>query len=140
MTQHTLRKLKIAALWLAILVAGIAAGWTGYRREESRMLVTLLNVAQRSAVAIDPTELRRLTGTPADLTGGTYAAMKERLQKLRAVDPQVRFVYIFRFVPETGKVIFMADSTQLSPTSLPSASRDTAENAILNLRLSSFGP
>jgi PAS domain S-box-containing protein len=110
MTQHNLRKLKAAGLWVGIAVAGVAVGWLGYRREEHRAIAALLNDARRSAVAIDVAGLRPLAGTRADLTTGAYAALKQRLQALGAVDPRVRFVYVFRAEPATGRVIFLADS------------------------------
>ncbi|MSU72948.1 MAG: hypothetical protein EXS43_11500 [Opitutus sp.] len=107
MSPHQSRKLKSAALWLAILLAGLAAGWFGAQTRRAEILTRLADEARRSAVAIDPADLRRLAGTRADRETPTYAVVKDRLQKLAAVDLQVRFGYVFRFVPETGKVIFL---------------------------------
>lgn len=76
------------------------------------MTATLLNNATLSAVAIEQSELARLTGTRADLGTAPCAAMKARLQKLSAVDPRVRFVYIFRAGPGPGTVVYLADSVQ----------------------------
>jgi PAS domain S-box-containing protein len=38
--------------------------------------------------------------------------MKRRLMRLQSATPRVRFVYVFRFMPETGKVIFLGDSAK----------------------------
>lgn len=121
MTPHTLRQLQTAALWCAVAAVTAVAGWFGYGREEERMTASLLNNAALSAVAIEQTELARLTGTRADLGTPPYAAVKARLQKLSAVDPRVRFVYIFRAGPAPGTVIYLADSATPGDTdeSLP---------------------
>ncbi len=110
MTPHTLRQLQAASLWFAVATVTAIAGWFGYRREETRMTATLLNNATLSAAAIEQSELARLTGTRADLGTAPYAAMKARLQKLSAVDPYVRFVYIFRAGAGPGTVVYLADS------------------------------
>src|SRR5262245_55830144 len=70
----------------------------------------LLEDARRSTVAFGAAELAQLTGSREDLGTPAYLAVKERLRRLRIVDARVRFVYIFRFRPETGDVIFLADS------------------------------
>ncbi|MBI4624538.1 MAG: response regulator [Verrucomicrobia bacterium] len=104
--------MKTAAIWLAIFLAGAAVGWLGYRARRTQMLGQLLDDARRSAVAIEPGDLRRLAGTRADVATAAYAALKDRLQKLRAVDPRVRVVHLYRFVPETGKVVYLGDSAR----------------------------
>jgi PAS domain S-box-containing protein len=112
MSQHHLRKFKNAAIWLAIFLAGSASGWLGYRAERTQMLEHLIADALRSVVAIEARDLRRLAGTRADVGTTAYAALKDRLQQLRTVDPRVRFLYVFRFVPETGKVVYLGDSAK----------------------------
>jgi PAS domain S-box-containing protein len=77
------------------------------------MRAKLLDDARRSTVAIDPAELAHLTGTPADLPTRSYAIVKDRLRQLRAVNPDVRFVYLFRFKPELQKMVFLADSSEV---------------------------
>jgi PAS domain S-box-containing protein len=109
MLQH-LSKVQIAVAWSVIFAAGIAGGWIGKERERSRVLTELSDDTKRCAVAFEGAELRRLTGSRADTENPVYAATKRRLIELQAVNPRVRFVYIFRSLPETGKVIFLADS------------------------------
>ena len=84
------------------------------------MRLELLKDAQRSAVAFDAVELQQLAGTREDAGTGVYAAVKERLRRVKAVDPRVRYVYIFRVLPATGKVVFLAGSAIAGVTeSLP---------------------
>ena len=112
MSQHHLRRLKPTAVWIVILLAGLAAGWLGSRTRRAEILTRLIEDARRSAVVINAVELRALAGTRADRETPAYAALKDRLQQLAAVDQRVRFVYVFRLVPETGKVIYLADSAK----------------------------
>lgn len=109
---HHLDKFKIAAVWGLIALIGAVAGWLGWRGEQTRQLADLIDDAKRCAVAFEAGELRGLTGTRADAERPAYAVMKRRLSALRAVNPRVRFVYIFRSVPETGKVIYLGDSAK----------------------------
>ncbi|MEX2044993.1 MAG: ATP-binding protein, partial [Opitutus sp.] len=62
--------------------------------------------------AFDAGELRRLAGSREDSGTPVYAAVKQKLRRLRAVQPGVRFVYIFRAGPEADRVIFLADSAE----------------------------
>jgi PAS domain S-box-containing protein len=105
------RNLKIAAAWGAVLLAGAAMGWEGVRERRTEMLADLADHTKRSAVAFDPEDMRQLTGTRDDTTKAAYAAVKTRLRKLQAIDDQVRFACVFRLVPETGRMILLADST-----------------------------
>lgn len=109
MLQH-LSKVQIAVAWSVIFGAGVAGGWFGAGRERGRVLAELSDDTKRCAVAFEGAELRRLAGSRADLQNPVYAATKRRLIELQAVNPRVRFVYIFRSVPGTGNVIFLADS------------------------------
>src|SRR5262245_28902232 len=70
----------------------------------------LLDDARRSTVAFGAAELAQLTATRDDLSTPVYVGVKERLRRLRLVDARVRFVYIFRHRPETGDVVYLADS------------------------------
>ncbi len=105
-----LRNLRALAAWTGILLAGGVAGWFARDARRERLLGELIGDARRSAVAFDATETRQLAGARSDVGTPTYAAVKARLHSLRAIDPRVRFVYLFRLVPETGDVVFLADS------------------------------
>jgi len=106
-----LSKPLIAAVWVAIFFVGVGAGWFGYRNARGRILDGLLDDAKRCAVAFDPDEVQRLTGTHADMALPGYLALKKKLIELQLVNPHVRAVMLLRFVPETGRVIYLADST-----------------------------
>ena len=107
-----LSKPKVPAVWALIFFVGAAAGWMGLRRTREQVLDGLIDDAKRCAAAFEPGDLRPLTGTRADLSSAEYAGLKRRLMRLKDVNPQVRFVYLFRFVPETGKVIYLGDSAK----------------------------
>src|ERR1035437_285736 len=108
-----LSKPMIAAVWAGILGVGAVAGWMGYRGARTQMLDGLLDDTKRCAVVFEPDDLQRLTGTHADVAPPIYAAVKRKLIALQAVNPQVRTVFVVRFVPETGRVIYLADSTPI---------------------------
>lgn len=111
MLQH-LNKVQIATAWGLIAVVGPVAGWLGMRAEREHMLEELMDDTKRCAVAFDGAELRRLTGSRADVQSPNYVATKRRLMELQAVNQRVRFVYLFRSAPETGQVIYLADSAK----------------------------
>lgn len=111
MSLH-LSKSKIAAGWVLIALVGVVAGGFGYRSEESRKTAELIDAAKRCAVVFDGPELRKLAGARADGQSPLYAAMKRRLIDLQAVNPRVRFVYVFRSRPETGQVSYLGDSAK----------------------------
>lgn len=110
MSSSLLLKLRPVVAWSGIVAAGAIMGWFGHERERTRILERLIDDAKRSAVAFDGAEMSRFAGTRADLGTPAYLTVKQRLRTLRSVNPSVRFVYVFRTVPETGKVIFLADS------------------------------
>ncbi len=112
MSSHLARNLKPIAAWSIVAIAGAATGWFNARAHRTEHLADLRGDAKRSAVAFEGHELRGLSGTRADLGTPAYAAIKERLRKLQAVTPEVRFVYIFRAeaAGAGGKVIYLADS------------------------------
>ena len=114
----TLTQPKIYAIWGLIALAGAMGGWAGYHRTETRMTLELLDDTRRCAVAIEPAELREFAGVRGDTANPRYAAIKHRLMLLRQVNTHVRFVYVFRFIPETGKVIFLCDSDEAGSTTI----------------------
>lgn len=109
---HHLEKTKVAGIWGLIALVGAVAGWRGFRSEEVRLTSDLIDDARRCAVVFEGPELRRLAGARADGQSPIYAEMKRRLGDLQAVNPRVRFVYIFRSSPETGQVIYLGDSAK----------------------------
>ena len=110
MSFLSLQRLPLAAAWGAIALAGLAAGWFAQRARDAAMRERLMEDARRSVVAIETDWLARLAGTPADADTPDYAALKARLQQLAAVDPAVRFVYVFRAPGGERPVVFLADS------------------------------
>jgi hypothetical protein len=105
-----LYKHQVLLVLLGVLLAGLAAGRWGYGVKRDEILTELKRSAELSAAAFEAGELQGLTGTPADETTPTYAAIKRRLMRFHLVDPRVRFAYIFREQPQAKRVIFLADS------------------------------
>lgn len=92
------------------MLAGLLAGRWGYVQERSRLLKALVHDAERVATILDKEDLEQLTAKPEDANTPVYAAMKARLMRYRRTDPAIRFVYIFRTLPEPGQVVFLVDS------------------------------
>ncbi len=106
-----LSKPLIAAVWVAIFFAGVGVGGLRYRTARERILTGLMDNAKRCAVAFEPGDVQRLTGTRADVTTAAYLALKRKLADLQGVNQHMRGVFLLRVVPETGRVIYLADST-----------------------------
>ena len=108
--QTLLKRNRRAAVWGAIALAGAAMGYAGYRREQTVLLRQLVQDVRRSALVFEPAELGRLTATRADVDAPVYAGVKHRLRRLAAVDPRVRFAYLFRPAADGVNVLYLADS------------------------------
>ena len=104
------RKLNVTIACIVIALAGAAVGAWSYQARNATMRFELLEDARRSTVAFDAAELKRLTGTPDDADTTLYSLVRDRLRRLKTVDSRVRYVYIFRFQPETGTMVLLADS------------------------------
>ncbi len=139
---------RTVAVWLLILVLAGVAG--RHRADQRRVVLTqqLLDQANRCAIAFGAEDTRALTGTRADLGTAPYLAVKDRLQRLRAVNPDVRFIYLLRSTGVTGRVVFLADSepAQSVDESLPGDDYPEALNSpglqsiLLYHRSSTEGP
>ncbi|MES2693825.1 MAG: ATP-binding protein [Verrucomicrobiota bacterium] len=110
MSQHLKRRLQLIAAWGAIILAGAIVGWLSHRGHDVEMRGQLMDDARRSAAAFDRAQLATLGASRAEVGTPGYAALKQRLSRLAAVDPSVRFVYIFRADATTRQVTYVADS------------------------------
>jgi PAS domain S-box-containing protein len=121
MSRPPSTKLTTTAMCLVIALTGAAVGAWNYGARDDEIRAGLLQDARRSTVAFDPAVLAQLQGARSDLATPAYAQVKSRLRMLKAIDPRVRYVYLFRLRPETGKVVFLGDSTDpgASDESLP---------------------
>jgi PAS domain S-box-containing protein len=99
-------------VWIAVLIAlaGACAGWWSRDRLRERRLGELEADARRCALVFQSEQVRALKGERGDERTPAYVFVKGRLTELRAVHPTVRFVSLFRYLPERGKVIYLADS------------------------------
>jgi PAS domain S-box-containing protein len=114
-----------------IFLTGVAAGAWNHARTRTQMLADLVADAKRSAVAFAPAELHALSGTKNDLDTPAYAAVKARLTQLHEVEPAVHYVYVFRFVPASGQVVFLGDSAPIGAKdeSLPGDNYDNFQDS-----------
>jgi PAS domain S-box-containing protein len=121
--HNNLSRTKLVLAWTIIVMAGVVAGFWSYRREHLENQKKLAADAARCALAFRSDEMEALAGSSADLDGVVYASVKERLMRLRAVEAGARFVSIFRYLPESSIVIFLADSEPVGSKylSLPGA-------------------
>jgi PAS domain S-box-containing protein len=94
---------------IIILIGGIALTiWTAQNESNSlRQQMLVKNRLVKEAFSIN--QIEQLTGSEADLSSPNYIAMKEDLIRIRAVDPQIRFVYFMGQRPD-GKIVFLVDS------------------------------
>ncbi|AWI08548.1 PAS domain-containing hybrid sensor histidine kinase/response regulator [Ereboglobus luteus] len=101
---------KITITVIAIVIAGLAAGLWEYRNAHKARLAAVAGNARRSALAIHPEQLSKLTGTRADEGTDAYGRIKRQLIKLNTAHPNVEYIYLFRQNPETGALVCLADS------------------------------
>src|SRR5688572_5098454 len=105
---------------ITIFLVGAGAGFWRYHQTEATLRAALVIKASRCAVAFDPAELKRLSGSRDDLPTPLYAEVKSRLIRLRAVEPSVRSVSLLRYLPDEKQVILLADA---EPPDSPDISR-----------------
>jgi len=132
MSPHQSRKLKVAATWAAIALAGAAVGWGNYRAREADLREQLVRVAARATVAFDGAEVRRLAQARVNPAAPAYPPVKARLERFKTIDPRVRSIYIFTGEAESGRILLLADSNEggTDNHSLPgSASSAAVRNA-----------
>ena len=131
------RKTPLSLAIAVIFAAGFAAGYWRYDETRKGLLADLVITARRCALAFDPREVSQLTGTTDDLARPDLVAVKERLIRLRQIEPGIRSVYLFRLLPTTGKISLLVDSggdRATSPRFLETA------RAIVTDRPSTEGP
>ena len=92
-----------------IFIAGTGLTMYVYSFVREANLDSLSRGAQTIASSIDASELAALTGTEADLQNPAYLKLKSKLQKIRSVENDVRFVYLTGKT-ETGEIFFYVDS------------------------------
>jgi len=97
------------ALAVIVIITGSAFSLFAVQQEDARMREVLLNDARIAVQSIDPVTVEALSGSPADLNDPAYLALKERMTRIRAVDPSIRFVYLIG-QRENGEFFFYGDS------------------------------
>jgi len=104
------KKYRILLATGAIAVVAVIAWRWGREWERDEMLTELMRDAAGYAAAFEAEEVGQLSGTPADLNTHVYTEIKRRLMRFRAIDSTVRFAYLFRQIPGSNGVVFLADS------------------------------
>ena len=104
------KKSKTILGWGCVVMVGLVGGILTYGQAQAERRRLLLADAAGCAIAFQADEMRALSGSRADLDNPVYTTVKHRLMRLRSVHSPVRFIYIFRHLPATGQVIFLADS------------------------------
>jgi len=112
MPPRSKQLLRLFAYWAAILAAGPLVGWFAWRSREDAKLEQLASDARRSALAVPADLVAKFAGNRGDLDQPHYAALKEQLRRLKSVDPDVRFVYVFRCAADGSKAMFLGDSAE----------------------------
>jgi PAS domain S-box-containing protein len=103
-------RFRLGLAWVGVVIAGLGAGAWTMSKERNRRLEDLRVDAQRCALAFESEQVAQLTGTRSDMGSPIYSRVKERLSQLHAVHPDVRFVSLFRVLPDQRGVIYLADS------------------------------
>jgi PAS domain S-box-containing protein len=116
-------KLRLAAAGGLIVLAGAAVGTWCYQDRDRVMRAGLIDEARRSIAAFEPVDLRRLSGTRYDLGTEAYRMVKERLGRLKAVDPRLRTIALLRHLSDPGRIVVLADAAE------PGAAGETTPGA-----------
>lgn len=93
---------------LVVILLSLAAAQWMYTTVQEDLQASLLAQATTVTYALDAQSLRYLAGDESDLTNPEYLTLKERLKKIRAANPDIRFVYITGY--RDGEPFFFVDS------------------------------
>ncbi len=91
-----------------VLLVGTSASFYTYHRVSTNTQDALLKNAASVAAAFNSTDIANLSGSEDDLANPTYAILKEKLEKIRSANDQVRFVYFLGY--RNNEVFFYMDS------------------------------
>jgi PAS domain S-box-containing protein len=105
--------------------------WAGHLADTAQRK-TILTEARIASKAFDISEVKLLTGTPADLVSPVYSRIKDRLMRIRMANPLYRFVYLMGKKNKT--VFFLVDSEppESKDYSPPGQLYEDATNLFLN--------
>jgi PAS domain S-box-containing protein len=115
MTHKALRKAFAhlnfwqAALFFAILAAGVLGIWWAVQRADLEMREELLTQTRLVAQAVNLDQVKALTGTEHDLALPVYREIKAQLVRVKQANSKCRFVYLLGRKPD-GKLFFQVDS------------------------------
>ena len=102
-------RLKIAAATAVILLAGAVAAGVSYRLAVRHAAGDLIHDAAMVASVFDADEVASMLAADGKSSPSRYAALKSRLQRLKASDDNIRYLYLFRF-ESPQHIVFLADS------------------------------
>ncbi len=103
------RRWTLPAIALLLLGVGGWFAWRTAQMTDARLRATLLAQTRLAASGLEPDEIAALTGTPTDQSSPTYKKMKAQLARMRAANPECRFLYLMGRKPD-GSVFFFVDS------------------------------
>lgn len=105
---------RLQSIWPTVLaLAGVVAGAVltvqSVRTADTELRDQWLTQARLMSEAVDWRDVHTLRGQASDTAQPAYARVKQRLESLRAVGAQYRFLYLLVRTPE-GTVRFLVDS------------------------------
>jgi PAS domain S-box-containing protein len=114
-----------------VFLAGLGAGTWRYRQTEKLILSELIVNAQRCSLAFNPPELAAFSGTAADAQLPNYTAIKDRLDRLAAVDANTRSIQLVRGNSGTHQTaILLSSDGRSTDVQKPGATRDFASSQL----------
>jgi K+-sensing histidine kinase KdpD len=97
----------ISVIFVVLIIGTIATVWT-YRTVSSNAQKDLLVNVSSIAGAFDSSDIKSLTGTESDLNNNYYLSLKNKLEKIRGLNEDIRFIYFWGY--REGDIYFIADS------------------------------
>ena len=97
-----------------VLGTALLTAWHGWNADQI-FRSELLQKAQSLAAALNPQRLDHLSATAEDLHSPIYRRLKNQLDNIFPLYPEVQYIYLMRRQPD-GTVVFLLDA---APTSAP---------------------
>jgi PAS domain S-box-containing protein len=98
--------------------------WSSSLDEKTEQVMTF---AKASEISLNGEMLRQLRGTPEDLNTVAYRSIKNRLIKLKELNSEIKFVYLY--MEREGRIYIMADSEPTDSKDYPPPGQEYTEVA-----------
>jgi len=132
MLKHILRypRIYFATVTLIAAFGVVVAGLTAYHGQRATEEQDLITRAQTIAYLLDPREITFLAGDESDRNNPFYTSLKQRFEKLKESNSDVRFIYLTGISTDANVFFYLDSEPEGSPDYSPPGQKYPEASAI----------